>query len=286
MTAIEPYEKCPKQFWYKEILNVLPEKKDAPALTKGGLFHKIVEDSARKQLAGKVPDDHKTLLKELESRWGGEASRAYLRQPITKEEEDKESLEPALESFANWSKANKNKIVALEHGFMISIGGFPWKGKIDRVEMTPGGDIVLVDYKTGGKNKVLSQQQLSESIQLNAYVMAARAELQKDRPFGIEPGPGEDWKRLKVTTASFFYPEKNHLDTDTDGVHLSKSKTGKADGQWFDYQVSDTDVENARKKLEAYITAIQNGEFEPTPGWRDPCDWCDFKDICGDAKTA
>ena len=234
----------------------------------------------------KEPDDHKTLLKELESRWGGEASRAYLRQPITKEEEDKESLEPALESFANWSKANKNKIVALEHGFMISIGGFPWKGKIDRVEMTPGGDIVLVDYKTGGKNKVLSQQQLSESIQLNAYVMAARAELQKDRPFGIEPGPGEDWKRLKVTTASFFYPEKNHLDTDTDGVQLSKSKTGKADGQWFDYQVNDTDVENARKKLEEYITAIQNGEFEPTPGWRDPCDWCDFKDICGDAKIA
>ena len=50
--------------------------------------------------------------------------------------------------------------------------------------------------------------------------------------------------------------------------------------------MNDTDVENARKKLEAYITAIQNGEFEPTPGWRDPCDWCDFKDICGDAKTA
>ena len=287
VTAIEPYEKCPKQFWYKEILNVLPQKKDAPALTKGGLFHRIVEDSARRQLAGKGPDDHKTLLKELESRWGGEASRAYLRQPITKEEEDKESLEPALESFANWSKANKNKIVALEHGFMISIGGFPWKGKIDRVEMTPGGDIVLVDYKTGGKSKVLSQQQLSESIQLNAYVMAARAELQKDRPFGIEPGPGEDWKSKKVTTASFFFPEKNHLDTDTNGVHLSsKSSTGKADGQWYDYQVNDTDVENARKKLEAYITAIQNGEFEPPPGWKDPCDWCDFKDICGDAKTA
>ena len=109
----------------------------------------------------------------------------------------------------------------------------------------------------------------------------------KDRPFGIDPGPGEDWKSKKVTTASFFFPEKNHLDTDTNGVQLSsKRSTGKADGQWYDYQVNDTDVENARKKLEAYITAIQNGEFEPTPGWRDPCDWCDFKDICGDAKTA
>ena len=94
------------------------------------------------------------------------------------------------------------------------------------MELTPGGDLVIIDYKTGGKNKVVTK--VNESIQLNVYVMAARAELQKEKPFGIEPAPGEDWKNKKIKTASFFYPEKEHLDTDTNGVHLSsKHSTGE-----------------------------------------------------------
>ena len=282
VTAIEPYKECPKQFWYKEVLNILPQKQDAPAMTKGGLFHKIVEESAKKQLEGKGPDEYKTLVKELDNKWGSEASRAYLYQPITKEEQDKESLKPALESFAEWSKANPNKVVALEHKFRISIGGFQWRGKIDRVELTPNGDLVIIDYKTGGKNKRVTK--VNESIQLNVYVMAVRAELQKKKPFKIELGPNEDWKNKKIKTASFFYPEKDHEDVDTDGVALSKSATGKADGQWFDYQVNDTDVEDAKKKIAEYIKAIQNGEFEATPGLFT-CKFCDFNDICEESEA-
>ena len=139
------------------------------------------------------------------------------------------------------------------------------------------GDIVLVDYKTGGKNKAVTN--VNESIQLNVYVIAARIELQKEKPFGIEPVPGEDWKNKKIKTASFFYPEKEHLDTDTDGVQLSKSATGKADGQWFDYLVNDTDVEAAKKKLVDIKQAIDNGEFGAKPeGFT--CKYCDFNDIC------
>ena len=251
-------------------------------MTKGGLFHKIVEESAKKQLEGKGPDEYKTLVKELDNKWGSEASRAYLYQPITKEEQDKESLKPALESFAEWSKANPNKVVALEHKFRISIGGFQWRGKIDRVELTPNGDLVIIDYKTGGKNKRVTK--VNESIQLNVYVMAVRAELQKKKPFKIKLGPNEDWKNKKIKTASFFYPEKDHEDVDTDGVALSKSATGKADGQWFDYQVNDTDVEDAKKKIEEYIKAIQNGEFEATPGLFT-CKFCDFNDICEESEA-
>jgi CRISPR/Cas system-associated exonuclease Cas4 (RecB family) len=82
--------------------------------------------------------------------------------------------------------------------------------------------------------------------------------------------------------ASFFYPEKLHPDTDTDGVQLSKSATGKADGQWFDYLVNDTDVEAAKKKLVDIKQAIDNGEFGAKPS-DFACKYCDFNDICDES---
>ena len=145
-------------------------------------------------------------------------------------------------------------------------------GKIDRVDMNPEGNFEIIDYKTGGKNKVIDK--INESLQLNLYAIAVREEIQKKRPFEIEIPAGEDWSKKTVKSASFFYPEKEH--------GLVDSATGKAEGQWFDYEVNDVDVANARKKIEDYLKDIDNMQFDATPG-DFSCKYCDYNDICDES---
>jgi DNA helicase-2/ATP-dependent DNA helicase PcrA len=259
VTSIEPYEKCPKQFWYKYVLDALPENQGKTALVKGDLFHKIVEESSKHQLESKNAETYDILEQQLNDKWKFCTSFEYLTESAKKENEDKNSLKPALESFANWTKATPNKIVAIEHNFTIKIGGIPFKGKIDRLDETPDGELVIIDYKTGGKKKKI--EKIKENIQLNVYCMAIKE---------------SKWKDKTIKLASFFYPEKSPETIDP--------LSGKAEGQWFDYEVNDEGVKNVRKKLEEYITNIKAGKFDATPDeWG--CKYCDYKDVCSDSEA-
>ncbi len=241
-TKFETYEKCPKQFWYKYVLNVLPENQEAHALYKGDTFHKIVEDSAKRQKDGTI-DDVKKLLDELKHKWD---PTKYLTSSIQKEQQDKKSLIPAIEAYQKWTSSNPNKIMAIELPFTIYIGGFKVNGKIDRVEMTPEGEYVVIDYKTGGRNKDVDAE---NSPQLNLYSLA----LKENPDFGKFP-----------IKAIFFYMEK------PEGEQL------------FECNVNPNKIEEIKNTLEGHVKAIQNKEFGATPGYKI-CQWCEYSDIC-DAK--
>lgn len=242
-SKFETYEKCPKQFWYQYVLNALPENQEAPALYKGSTFHELVEDSGKRQKDGKT-DDIKKLFDELEIKWD---PTKYLTSSIQKEQQDKKSLAPALEAYQKWSSSNPNEIVAIELPFTTYIGGFKVNGIIDRVEKTPEGEYVVIDYKTGGKNKKVDA---TNSAQLNLYALAL-----KENP---------DFGKLPIK-ATFFYVEK-------------------AEGeQLFEYTVDAAKVEEIKNTLEGYVKAIQDKEFEPTPGMFT-CKWCQYSDICNEAK--
>ena len=52
--------------------------------------------------------------------------------------------------------------------------------------------------------------------------------------------------------------------------------------QLFEYQVDPDKGEEVKNTLEGYVKAIQNKEFQATPGYKI-CQWCEYSDIC-DAK--
>ena len=242
-SKFETYEKCPKQFWYQYVLNALPENQEASALYKGSTFHEIVEYSAKRQKDGKI-DDAAKLLKELETKWD---PTKYLTSSVQKEKQDKKSLGPALESYQKWSSSNPNEIVAVELLFTTYIGGVQINGKIDRVEKTPEGEYIVIDYKTGGKNKKVDA---ANSPQLNLYALA----LKENPDFGKLP-----------TKAIFFFVEK------PEGEQL------------FEYDVDPAKIEEIKGILEGYVKAIYDKEFGATPGMFT-CDWCQYKDICDEAE--
>jgi DNA helicase II / ATP-dependent DNA helicase PcrA len=237
------YEQCPKQFWYEHVLNALPANQEQSALYKGSTFHEIVEDSAKRQKEGNM-DDTAKLFSELETKWD---PKKYLTSSVQKEQQDRKSLTPALEAYQKWSRSNPNEIVALELPFTIYIGGFKVNGVIDRLEKTPDGEYVVIDYKTGGKNKKVDAR---NSPQLNLYALAL-----KENP---------DYGKLPVK-AVFFYVEK------PEGEQL------------FEYEVEPEKVEEVKNILERYVAAIQEKKFDATPEMFT-CKWCEYSDICEEAK--
>ena len=244
-SKFDDYSKCPKMFWYKHVLNALPSNQEANALYKGSMFHKIVEDSCNPDMPEKT-DELKSLLAELESSWD---SSNYLQSSVQKEKQDKQSLVPALTSYQKWTSENKNEVTDVELKFSTHIGGFQVNGKIDRIEKTPEGDFIVIDYKTGGKNKKI--EKVEESLQLNMYCIA----LKKHKRYGKLP-----------KTASFFYVEK-------------------AEGeQHFDYTVSQSKVDEAKQVLEKYAESIKSKDFVATPK-QFTCKFCDYNDICEEVEV-
>ena len=236
------YEQCPKQFWYQYVLNALPANQEQSALYKGSTFHEIVEESAKRQKEGNT-DDTTKLFSELQTKWD---PKKYLTSSVQKEQQDRKSLTPALESYQKWSSSNPNEIVALELPFTTYIGGFKVNGVIDRLEKTPEGEYVVIDYKTGGKNKKVDAR---NSPQLNLYALA----LKENPDFGKLPAK-----------AVFFYVEK------PEGEQL------------FEYEVEAEKVEEVKGILEGYVKAIQEKEFDATPEMFT-CKWCQYSDICEEA---
>jgi DNA helicase II / ATP-dependent DNA helicase PcrA len=241
-SKFETFAKCPKQFWYQYILNALPENQESTVLYKGSTFHELVESSGIRQKDGDI-DDVKKLLQELETKWD---TTKYLTSPIQKEKQDKQSLIPALESYQKWSSSNPNEIIALELPFTTYIGGFQVNGVIDRVEKTSDGEYVVIDYKTGGKNKKVDA---ANSPQLNLYALA----LKENPDFGKYP-----------SKAIFFYVEK------PEGEQL------------FEYDVDPTKVAEIKTIFEGYVKAILDKDFEATPEMF-ACKWCGYSDICDES---
>ena len=241
-SKFDTYENCPKKFWYQHVLNALPENQEASALYKGSVFHEIVENSANRQKEGKI-DDIKILLEELEATWD---PKQYLTSSIQKEKQDRQSLVPAIESYQKWSSSNPNELVALELRFTVHIAGFQVNGVIDRVEKTPEGEYVVIDYKTGGKNKKVDA---TNSVQLNLYSLA----LKENPDFGKYP-----------ISAIFFYVEK------PEGEQL------------FEYTVDADKVNEIKEILEGHVKSIQNKEFDATPEIFT-CKFCEYSDICDES---
>ena len=242
-SKFDTYGRCPKQFWYQHVLNALPQNQEQSALYKGSVFHELAEDSANRQKGGEV-DTAKTLLTQLETQWN---PNEYLTSPIKKEKQDKQSLIPAITSYQKWSSSNPNEIVAVELPFTTHIAGFQVNGVIDRVEKTPEGEYVVIDYKTGGKNKKVDAK---NSHQLNLYSLA----LKENPDFGKYP-----------IKAIFFYVEK-------------------AEGeQLFEYDVDPDKVVEIKGILEEQVNAIVDKKFEATPEMFT-CKFCEYSDICEEAK--
>jgi DNA helicase II / ATP-dependent DNA helicase PcrA len=233
-SAMKRYEDCPLCYKFQYVLLV-------PGLPKtyfsmGTAVHTVIELLSKQQLEGTTPTKERAL-ELLNSCWSSEAYASR-----THELEDRIKAEAMLNTYLAWQAANRNTIIAAEKRFQFPLNGRKVKGFIDRIEQTPEGEYVVVDFKTGSKPSSLTKNSVLSDIQLNLYTLAIK------EMFGKLP-----------QRASFYYIRDNKM---------------------VDYHPTEETVGLFAETAKTIIAAVCAERFDPTPA-HQTCRFCDYADLCG-----
>jgi DNA helicase-2/ATP-dependent DNA helicase PcrA len=232
-SALKKYEDCPLCYKFVYVLQVptLPQT----YFSMGTAVHTVIERLSKYQLEGGIPTkEHAIDL--LNSCWSSEAYASR-----THELEDRVKAEAMLDTYLSWQAANRNTIVAAEKKFQFPLNGRKVKGYIDRIEQTPAGEYIVVDFKTGSKPSSLTKNSVLSDIQLNLYCLAVK------EMFGKLP-----------QRASFYYIK---------------------DDKMVDYFPTKESVETFAETAKSIIAAVCAERFDPTPAYQT-CRFCDYADLC------
>lgn len=236
-SALQTYETCPLQYRFRHVLFIPTEPKSYFGL--GSVVHTVIEKLSADEMKGIAPTRERAR-EMLDRFWSpkGYQSRKH-------EAEDRAKAEILLDTFLGWHLMNGNSLAGIEEKFLFACEGRTMKGYIDRIERTPDGDMVVIDFKTGSKPGSLTRNSVKENIQLNLYCLAVR-----DR-YGKLP-----------RRASFLFLNDNKC---------------------VDYFPDDESIELFRHKLAGMIGAICAGEFPATPSY-SACRFCDYTPLCDEQE--
>jgi len=232
-SGLSTYERCPLKYKFQYVLQI-------PSLSRtffdlGSAVHTVIEHLSKKQREGIAPTKEMALAL-LDTAW---STAAY--ESKSHEMKDRATAEALLDTYLTWQAGNPNRILEAEKRFQISLGGRRLNGVIDRIEETPDGEIVVIDFKTGSKPGNLSKNTIRDDIQMNLYSLAIR----------------EIYGKLPVK-ASLYY--------------LGPNKT-------YDYTPTLETIGTFEERVVNLIKSICAEEFSPRPDYQT-CKWCDYKDFC------
>ncbi len=137
-SSISTYERCPRQYELKELLRMPTRNSEdsTGAMNRGTFVHKVLEMAVSEKITTK--------------------ERVYeIRDTVAKEPDFRGvDIEIATEALDVFWERSKNRIannLMVEQRFAVPLGGFTFKGFIDRVDLIQGtkNEIEIIDYKTG-----------------------------------------------------------------------------------------------------------------------------------------
>jgi DNA helicase-2/ATP-dependent DNA helicase PcrA len=152
----------------------------------------------------------------------------------------------ALRRFVVAARGSKDKVVAVERPFAYQLGELTIRGRMDRVDETPDGAVVI-DYKSSAvSEQAKADERARNSLQLQVYAMAHEAETGR--------APAE--VRLHFL--------------DSGVVGTAKPDAGR--------------TAKARVKLRLAAQGIHEGQFAARPG-AITCGYCPFRRICSSSAA-
>jgi DNA helicase-2/ATP-dependent DNA helicase PcrA len=158
---IDTYRTCPLKYKFARVFRIPQE----PTIHQrfGILVHQVLERfHALDESTGTLAE----LLGLLDAGWrrGGFGDSEQERQLRGK-------AATALTTYHARFQSEESKPMWFERAFTFKLGPHLLRGRVDRVDLLPGGEYELIDYKTG---RPKSTAQLAEDVQLSLYAVGAR----------------------------------------------------------------------------------------------------------------
>ena len=280
-SALQDWLSCPAKFYFRKVCALREEDEVSESLDSGmigNVFHRTMQELysghrtiSRSLLDALIKDKdgisrtvRANIMKELRSI--EVAGRNIIFEGVIGKyvlkalQRDRELLDTyGVEEF---------RILGLELKRYSEIGGYKFKGYIDRLDSFRPGEVRIVDYKTG----MVTDNDIS--------VNDANAAEVADLLFGEDNS-----KRPKIALQLFLYDLFATEDKDLQGMQLVNSiyQTSRLFVEEVkNVPVSGTFMELCRKRIETDILGKIDDLGEP---WRrtadqKTCAWCDFKKIC------
>ncbi len=161
-SALQTYRECPLRYKFQHVLLVPSIPK--PFYSLGSAVHAAIEHLSRDQMRG-IPPDIERARRYLDAFWEPDGFESR-----TQETAGRQQAERLLSRYLAWQAENGNRILEVEHPFQLRVNGRTFRGIVDRVEQTPRGGYVVLDFKSGSS----AGGSPAENLQLNLYSMAVR----------------------------------------------------------------------------------------------------------------
>ena len=205
-SQIDTFQTCPMHYKLKYIYKV-PTPPSA-SQSFGTAMHATLKNFFEEVRGGIKPSD-KLLYDLLEKNW--------VKEGFKSKSHEKEFFQKAKLYLSGFLKNGFNpKIlpVALEQPFIVPIGkDLKIGGRVDRVDDLGGGEIEIIDYKTGAT--IPTQRDVDKNLQLSFYALAATKIMAA--PFGKTPD--------KVKLSLYYLDEQEKISTTRTAKQLEDAVT-------------------------------------------------------------